>query len=120
MKRAFCLSVVILCITALGSAQSVATSEFYGSALDGSGASVPDAKVTVTSVERGITFSTVTNGEGYYSISNLLAGTYQLEIQKTGFELQQRKGITAIAGQRIKIDLRLATATVQQSTEISR
>jgi hypothetical protein len=56
-----------------------------GHLIDKSGASVPDAKVTVKSTDRGDTHETATDGAGAYRIESLLPGTYTVLFHKAGF-----------------------------------
>src|SRR5215472_2636915 len=56
-----------------------------GTITDPAGAAIPDAKVTITSVDRGEAVDTKTNGSGNYSQTHLLAGSYRLVISATGF-----------------------------------
>ncbi len=59
-----------------------------GTVTDQSGAVVPDAKVTLTSVETGVSKETTSNGDGVYSIPGLAPGHYNLQVEKTGFNNQ--------------------------------
>src|SRR6516225_12207004 len=56
-----------------------------GHLIDKSGASVPDAKVTVKSTDRGDTHETATDGAGAYRTESLLPGTYTVLFHKAGF-----------------------------------
>ena len=47
-----------------------------GIVTDPTGAVVPNVKVTVTDTERGVSFSTIGNQDGVYSINNLTPSTY--------------------------------------------
>src|SRR6266849_1316449 len=62
------------------------TATITGTATDPSGAAIVGAKVTAKSVERGITFSAVTNDSGIYRISQLPVGSYELRAEKDGFQ----------------------------------
>src|SRR6476646_4045427 len=56
-----------------------------GTVVDSTQASVPDAVVTATNSETGITRMAKTSNEGFYRISNLGPGTYSVKAQKPGF-----------------------------------
>ena len=51
-----------------------------------SGAAVAGATVTAKSVERGITYTAVSNDAGLYRISQLPVGNYELRVEKQGFQ----------------------------------
>ena len=46
---------------------------------DPSGAAVSGAKITATSVDRGVAYPTTTNSEGYYNLPNLPIGAYNVK-----------------------------------------
>jgi hypothetical protein len=57
-----------------------------GYVVDPSGAMVPNARVTVTSKENGVTRTAVTNGEGRWLIGGLGSGNYKSQIEMPGFK----------------------------------
>jgi len=54
-----------------------------GVVTDQSGAAVPNAPVTTTTMETGVSSSTRTNTEGNYVIPYLIPGTYKLRVEPT-------------------------------------
>ena len=56
-----------------------------GIARDPSDAVVQDAQVTVTNNATGANRSVTTNSSGYYTVPNLVPGTYTVEVEKAGF-----------------------------------
>ena len=69
------------------------TAELTGLITDPSGAPVPDAAVSVRNVETGVNTDTVTNTQGYYTVTHLNPGNYELTVQKSGFKALTRPGI---------------------------
>jgi len=61
---------------------------------DTSGASIVDAKVTVTNEATGVSLSTTTSSVGSYVFPNLLVGTYTITVEKAGFKKAVQKGVT--------------------------
>ena len=59
---------------------------------DPSGAVIPQAAVTATATETGVTISTETNNEGYYTLPSLPPGKYEISINKTGFQPLKQSG----------------------------
>src|ERR1700724_583643 len=89
------LSICILLVrAAAGSAwgQQVAAT-ISGRITDPSGAAV-SAKVTASSVERGVNYSTTANSDGYYNIPNLPIGSYNVRVENPGFQTATQSNIT--------------------------
>src|SRR5580698_5844123 len=64
----------------------VNTASLTGLVRDPTTAIVPDAKVTAKSAATGIERSSQTNSSGYYFLSNLPLGDYEISVEKTGFD----------------------------------
>src|SRR5439155_4690729 len=58
----------------------------FGTVTDPSGAAVPNAKVTVTSVAKGTSVETTTNADGNYSVTHLIPDTYNIKAEAAGFK----------------------------------
>ena len=82
----------------------VIVSSILGHVTDPSGASVPGARITVTNTQTGVSVQTVTGSEGTYSVPGLLAGTYDVTVEKSGLQTFEAKGIPLFSSR----DLRLA------------
>src|SRR6476646_4003865 len=67
------------------SAQAVYGS-IAGTVADSTGAALPGANVTITSVERKTTDSVVANGVGFFAKERLLPGTYEVKAELSGFK----------------------------------
>jgi|SRR5436309_11061806 len=76
--------VALLCTASSVRGQEV-TASITGTVSDPTGAAVAGATVTAKSVERGITYTAVTNDSGIYRIAQLPVGSYELKVEKTGF-----------------------------------
>ena len=81
-----------------------------GTVTDPNGAVVPEASVTAKNVATGIERTTVTDGFGNYSINELQIGTYQVVVQKTGFEPLTINNVTVEVAAERRVDASLAVA----------
>lgn len=90
----------------------------FGTVTDASGAAVPKATVTATSVERGIKRTTPTNGAGQYVITNLSIGSYVVSVAAPGFKRAVNSPVTLTAAARIQVDTRLQVGAVTQSVVV--
>ena len=68
------------CLVAPAWAQQV-TASITGKVTDPTGAAIPGAKATAISVERGSQYTATTNSEGFYVLSNLPVGTFNLKVE---------------------------------------
>src|SRR3954469_23434867 len=87
--RLRCCFFVILWMAAasLGFSQSeVGTTSLNGTVTDPAGAVVPNAQVTAKSTATGFTRQTETTGAGFYNLSGLPVGAYEISVTSSGFK----------------------------------
>jgi outer membrane receptor protein involved in Fe transport len=83
-----CLSLLLSTIRVpVANAQAVYGS-IGGNVVDVAGATVSNAKVTITDTARGVVFTTQTDGSGRYDERHLIAGHYQVKIEAQGFKTE--------------------------------
>ena len=85
------------------SAYAQVSATISGTVVDGAGAVVPGATVTVTNDATGQSRDSVTNGEGYFVFPALLTGSYSLKIEAKGFKSFLQHDIPLSAGDIRKI-----------------
>ncbi|HEY3935923.1 MAG TPA: TonB-dependent receptor [Bryobacteraceae bacterium] len=78
-------SLTYICCPGLFFGQGVYGS-IIGNVTDSSGGAVPEAKVTITSVGKGVRVESLTNQSGNYEQTHLINGTYQVKIEHPGFK----------------------------------
>ena len=74
---------VVLCAMMTANAQFRAGVQ--GTISDSAGALVPEAKVILKDTETGKTQEATSNQEGFYRITGLAPGKYELSVEKTGY-----------------------------------
>jgi outer membrane receptor protein involved in Fe transport len=99
------------------SAQQSATATVSGAVKDSNGALVTGAKVTVTQKATEISREAVTNGAGFFVITNLASGVYELKVQAKGFADQTIPSVTLQVGQTFNLDVPMAV-TVQETVTL--
>ena len=96
-------------------------SSIEGSVTDASGAVVPEAQVTLTNVDTGVTRTVPTNEEGLYRFPALAPGHYRLTATKKGFAKTSAEDIVLLAEEIRTVPLALkageVTATVTVTAE---
>ncbi len=90
-----------------------------GIVTDQSGAVVPGANVTVTSVERNTSTSTITSDTGNYLVSFLLSGMYRITVELPGFKKFVRENITLQIGDRARVDPMLEVGGTTESVVVN-
>ena len=82
------------------------TGQIAGVVTDPSGAAVASASVTVKSLNTGSTRTTVTSGNGDYTITNLLPDRYEVTAGFSGFETV-RQNFEVAVGAKVTADFKL-------------
>jgi len=90
-----------------------------GTVTDAQGAVVPDATVTITSIERNTSDSTKTNDSGLYVKDRLLPGTYKVTIEKAGYKQGLVTSVVVNVDSQAKTDVTLETGQVTETVTIS-
>src|SRR5579859_5414266 len=79
------------------SAQTLISGDISGTVTDPSGAVVPNAHVTVTSVETGQSKAATSDAGGAYRVSLLTPGNYKISVTASGFQTSTLT-VTVVAG----------------------
>jgi hypothetical protein len=74
-----------------------------GTVLDAQKAAIPGATVSAKNVETQVTRETVTDGEGRFTVTNILAGRYDLRVSLTGFKTYEQQGIPVSSTDRVAL-----------------
>jgi hypothetical protein len=117
---AFVLSVFVITTGMLQRswAQEV-TASITGTVTDPSGAALPGATVTATSVERGIAYTAETNGSGLYRISQLPVGSYDLKIEKSGFAVATHPAFVLTLNEVARVDVAMKVGQTTETVEVT-
>ena len=95
------------------------TASISGTVTDPGGLAVAGVVVIAQDEDRGSTFPTNTNAEGFYTLPRLPIGTYMLRLEAAGFKKTARRGILLAMNQSAKLDFRLEIGEVQQTVEVT-
>ena len=103
---------------AFGQSQSNAA-DLQGYVRDPSGAAVTGATVTVRNPATNFSRDVTTNDEGYYQITNLPPGNYEITVEAAGFSKGRIPSATLTVGQRADLDIPLTVGAVGATVDIS-
>jgi hypothetical protein len=110
--------VIVLLIGSRGWSQSIQGS-IIGTVKDTAGALVPNAPVTLLNLGEGTTRTTNSNAQGDYQFQDVTAGTYNIEIDRAGFEKWSATKVALAARQQLRVDASLVVGSVQQVVQVS-
>jgi hypothetical protein len=99
----FCIVVFAFCLPVVLFAQDSAS--ITGTVTDPTGAAIPGAQVTVTSLEHGINRAAASNSTGGYLFAALPIGSYNLTVVAPGFKKFHAAGIILRVAQKARVDV---------------
>lgn len=95
------------------------TQQISGLVRDPSGAAVPSAKVTVRHVDTGQIRNTQANESGYYVVTNIPIGSYEIEAESTGFKKFLQKNVVVAVNAKVSADILLEVGSVSESVTVT-
>jgi hypothetical protein len=111
------LTILVLCCPVLVRAQELAAT-LSGTVTDVSGAVIPNAAITITQNGVGSARLVESDATGFYTATNLPAGTYSVKIVATGFETQEGKNITLNVAERHSFNVQLKAGSVTTTVTV--
>ena len=117
--RLLLLGILVVFVTAgLVWAQAV-NGTLLGTITDTSGATVSNAKVTITDEATGVPHTAQTNESGNFTFPNLPPGLYTVTVEMAGFKKEVRKGIDVVVDTTSRVDLSLQPGNVSETIEVT-
>jgi hypothetical protein len=114
-----CLLLVSLLVFLTPAVAQEVTAAITGTVVDPSGAAIPNATVTATDTERGVTWPTHTNEAGVYNLPRVPIGHYTLKIEAQGFQTAVRPAFTLVLNQTARIDVSMVVGRVGETVEVT-
>lgn len=112
------LLVAALCSGSVMWAQSF-TASVRGVVTDASHSAIPQAKITVTDVNRNLEHTAVSDASGRFQITALPPGSYSLTAEAAGFKRYQRNAFELQVQQEATVDVNLSVGEVATTVEVS-
>ncbi|HQU93004.1 MAG TPA: carboxypeptidase regulatory-like domain-containing protein [Pyrinomonadaceae bacterium] len=98
----------------------VTTSEMTGTVTDQAGAVVSGATVTAVHGPSGTKYSTVTNGQGRFTIPAMrIGGPYTVTVTSSGFQEQKREGLNLALGNSATVDFTIGVQETNVEVTVS-
>jgi len=122
ISRSLFVPLVIVALLTFGAAPRLdaqtATATILGTVTDPSGAAVPEANAQAKNTETGLIQSVTSDAQGRYRIVDLPIGTYDVQVQKMGFELVVHKGVELSIGSQVVVDVSLPVGQLSQTVTV--
>jgi hypothetical protein len=96
---------------------SSSTAELRGQVTDSNGASIPNAKLTLTDMVKGSSRVGASDGDGKYVFLGLLPSSYDMKVEAQGFSATTIK-ISLTVGQQANIPIKLTAGKVEVQVDI--
>ncbi|MFZ0200837.1 MAG: TonB-dependent receptor [Candidatus Sulfotelmatobacter sp.] len=90
-----------------------------GTVTDPSGATVPNAKVTVIDQAKGTTDQSTTNESGNYNVTHLIPDSYTVRIEAPGFKVIEFKDIVVSADTAQRIDGQFQVGSTSEEVQVT-
>jgi hypothetical protein len=112
------LTLLLTLSSIMGFAQGTSTGTVVGTVTDPQGAVVPGADVSLTDKSTNTTSKTVANGSGHFIFVNVTPGTYDIKINKSGFQTALVRDQNVQVGQTLTEDVKLPVGSVTQEVTV--
>jgi hypothetical protein len=117
VNRLVTLALVLLC--AAPAFAQFETATVVGTVRDSSGAVVPDAKVTLTNSQTGVSADRMSDTNGNFEFFTVRIGSYVVTAEKAGFSIALVDNLPVTVGARQRVDLTMAVGQLTEKVEVS-
>lgn len=90
-----------------------------GTVSDPAGGGIPQAQLVIKNVATAVERTVTTNDDGFYTVVNLQAGSYELTISAKDFNTEIKSGITVTVGGQQTFDVVMNVGTVSNRVEVT-
>jgi outer membrane receptor protein involved in Fe transport len=117
--RLVLVSVLAFSMVFSWSALAQSTATIQGTVTDATGASVPNATVTVRNQNTGEERTTTTDSAGIYVVPSLPIGTYRVEVKSSGMQTTVATNLPLEVGSNVRQDFSMKVAATSETVEIT-
>jgi hypothetical protein len=110
---------MITLVTASRAFAQFETATVVGTVKDSTGGVVPNAKVTLTNTQTGLTSERLSDANGAYEFFTVRIGTYVITAEKEGFSIALVDNVQVTVGARQRVDLTMSVGQLTEKIEVS-
>lgn len=119
MKKALVYCLAVLLSPLFLRAQIASNTALVGTVVDATGSAVNGAKVTAVEESTKVSSSAITNAEGYYAITFIKSGTYDITVEQKGFKKVTTTGVIVAIDTSARTDFTLSVGSVSEEVTVS-
>jgi hypothetical protein len=90
-----------------------------GTVKDQQGGAIPNAALTLTSLDTNVNQTTVSDGEGNYEFPSVRPASYKLRVEQKGFNTYNQTGIALAVEERRRLDVTMQVGETTTSVDVS-
>src|ERR1700722_8130609 len=111
--------ILSVCVLAVGHLHAqVAGATLLGSVTDVSGATIPGAAVVVRNQATSVSREVTTDSAGFFSVSNVLPGIYDVSVSASGFSTRVATGVVLTVGATQSLNFNMQVGNVSEKVEV--
>ena len=114
-----CLALLLCLFRGASALGQVDQGAITGVVKDATGATIPDAVLTLTSTDNGLVLNGKADSSGNFTFSPLKIGNYKLTATHPGFSTVTQENITVDVQQRREVDMTLKTGDVTEVVDVT-
>src|SRR5262245_49570362 len=118
VRLAIALAAAVVVSSPVFAQSRATTADLSGVILDESKAVLPGVTITATNASTGLDRTTVSEGNGRFSIPALPPGPYKLRVELSGFATQERENIVLALGQSVDLEFTLKLAGTTEAVTV--
>src|SRR5712664_1565296 len=119
-KSGVAIWIFLLTLAVVGTIRAqVSGASLRGTILDATGATLPEARVSIKNLDTGVSTTVPANTSGVYRAVNLIPGHYEVTATASGFKTSVQKDVTLTVGNETTLDLQLQLGTATETINVS-
>ena len=111
-------AVAAVFFVAVAHGQIATTTSLVGNVTDATGKTIAGSRVSAVNRGSGDTYSVLTNETGNYNIQFVRVGTYNLAVERPGFQRLEKTGIVVGNNEVVRNDITLALGVLSESVTV--
>ncbi len=118
MRKTLFMFVLLVMLTPAAVFGQAVYGNIVGTITDSQGSAIANAKVTITDTQRAVNYTTTTNSDGNFTQRFLIAGTYQVRVEMSGFKSTVQT-VPVSVDQESRADIKLEVGEISQVVEVT-